>query len=77
MSSDMWEDQLSTTIHELLHALGFSEWMTYDFPTYKPSHFQYTTVDGVDRFRIKTPKVLERAAEHFGCPTASYIEMEN
>jgi hypothetical protein len=62
-------------LHEITHVLVFSEnlfkyFQYYDVTTTK-------TVNGVTRTLIQTPKVLEVAAQHFGCSSIDGVEIEN
>ena len=62
-------------LHEITHVLVFSNFLF--------NYFQYhdvtttKTVNGVTRTLIRTPKVLEAAAQHFGCSSIDGIELEN
>jgi len=76
-TSEKWEDSVSTVVHEIMHALGFDESLLEDFAAYDAANYVYETIDGVDRLLVKTPKVLEKAAAHFGCDDITHIELEN
>ena len=62
-------------LHEITHVLVFTNFLF--------NYFQYhdvtttKTVNGVTRTLIQTPKVLEAAAQHFGCSSIDGIELEN
>ena len=58
--------------HELTHVLGFH-------PIYfEPLQLIYSeTIGNVQNFYIKSPKVLEKAAIHFGCDSIKGIPLEN
>ena len=72
--------QYSTLTHEIYHLLGFSSglyqyWkdqngVAYTAPT------QTTTVRGLTKMILKTPNVVAKAKEAFGCSTLTGIELE-
>ena len=73
--------QYSVLIHEIYHLLGFSNslyqyWkdqngIAYTAPT------QTTTVRGFTKVVLKTPNVVAKAKEAFGCSTLTGIELED
>lgn len=74
--------QLQIFIHELTHALGFSG---SAFPTWRnpsgavwsnPPAVSTVIVNGVSRGALSTPTMLARARAHYGCPTMSFMELE-
>jgi hypothetical protein len=77
-----YEDLLSTTIHEMAHALAFADNLFMDF--IKPNGEHYTSeevikiedVNGKLVMKIITPKVVELARETFGCSTMDGLELE-
>ena len=63
-------------LHEITHILGFSDYLFPFFlgikhPTIKAD------INGITRVLISTPKVLEKARGHFGCPSLEGVELEN
>jgi hypothetical protein len=77
-----YEDLLSTTIHEMAHALGFANNLFEDF--IKPNGENYRKdevvkteyVNGRKVAKIITPKVVNLARETFGCSTMNGVELE-
>ena len=81
----MFENAKKTAIHELIHALGYSD----DY--YGPGKVRsgwFQTVNGIPTVKrvgvdnlpvdvMRTPKVLEMARKHFNCSTLSGVELEN
>eukprot|EP01060_Flectonema_neradi_P012158 TRINITY_DN19045_c0_g1_i2.p1 TRINITY_DN19045_c0_g1~~TRINITY_DN19045_c0_g1_i2.p1 ORF type:complete len:702 (+),score=90.08 TRINITY_DN19045_c0_g1_i2:37-2106(+) len=75
-----------TAIHELIHALGYSD-DYYGSGWYFHTGWFNTTagpptvkIVGVDRKPVdimRTPKVVEKAREHFDCPLLTGVELEN
>eukprot|EP00753_Platysulcus_tardus_P020831 PLAT8424.1.p1 GENE.PLAT8424.1~~PLAT8424.1.p1 ORF type:complete len:794 (-),score=357.78 PLAT8424.1:289-2670(-) len=74
-------NQLSTAVHEMFHALGFtpSLYSTYRQPngTAWPAVTAVIRRDGYDTANIVTPTVLRVAGEHFGCDTLDGVQLEN
>ena len=63
----------SLFIHEMTHILGFS---SYYFEYFK---FNLTQIDkyGIQRFYLKSPKVIEVAKKYFNCSDIDGVELEN
>ena len=62
-------------LHEITHVLVFSDSLFEYF-----QYYDVTTtkrVNGITRTLIQTPKVIEVAAQHFGCNSIDGIELEN
>jgi leishmanolysin len=62
-------------LHEITHVLVFSDSLYEYFQYYDVTTTK--TVNGVTRTLIQTPKVLEVAAQHFGCSSIDGVEIEN
>ena len=63
-------------LHEISHVLAFN----YDlFPLFEGITEPTTIlpVNGLSRVLLKTPKVLEKAKGHFGCPSLKGVELED
>ena len=59
-------------IHEISHVLGFSK--NY----FKKLNLTYTEeVNGINITYINSPKVLQKARQHFNCPNLKGIQLEN
>ena len=71
-----------TAIHELMHALGFSsqffdsQFFQTQLSWFPDSGFRASQPVG-SRSYIVTKKVVEKAREHFGCPTLIGVALEN
>ena len=84
---DPYENQHGVMIHEVYHALGMSgstnlmaDWVSDEQGTKRGQENisrEYTNSQGVDVFRIITPKVAEKAQEIYGCNTLDGVDMEN
>ena len=76
-----FETQFHLLTHEIFHILGFSSelyayWkdengLSYSAPT------EARTVRGISKFVLKTPNVIAKAKEAFGCSTITGIELED
>ena len=64
-----------TLLHEISHILGFSSGLFEFFPHKDP--VKKVTVNGIERYLLATPKVLETAREHFGCQSLEGVELED
>jgi hypothetical protein len=78
-----YEDDLSTSIHEMAHALGFAHWMYENFIKEDGEKYDLDevvksdTVNGVEVFKIITPTVLKKAREAFGCDSLDGVPLES
>jgi len=78
-----FEDSLSTAIHELAHTLVFAPGL-YNFWV-KPDGQRYTSDEmflientrGITVYKLKTPKVKEKAEKNFGCSELGGVELES
>ena len=63
-------------LHELSHILAFNYYL---FEYFQGIKYPITKaiINGVERTLLKTPKVLEYARGHFGCPSLGGVELEN
>ena len=63
-------------LHEISHVLAFNDDL---FPLFEGITEPITVlaVNGIYRLLLKTPKVLEKARGHFGCPSLKGVELEN
>ena len=63
-------------LHELSHILAFNDYL---FEYFQGIKYPITKaiINGVERTLLKTPKVLEYARGHFGCPSLGGVELEN
>ncbi|CAG9321226.1 unnamed protein product [Blepharisma stoltei] len=82
LKNETFEDALSTVIHEMSHILAFSAnlmdlWIKPDGSKYKNDEI---LLWGVERnktvAKLKTPKVLAKAKEHFNCSELEGIGLE-
>jgi len=76
------EVELSTTLHEITHALGFSRKFYQKFinpDTLKPltGHLFNKTVNGVETLVLDVPPLTQRLRAHFNCPTLEGAYLEN
>lgn len=77
-----YEDYLSTVIHEIVHALGFSEYLMQDF--IKPSGEKYNRNELFENVQLrgrvttllKLPTVLAKARKNFACEEMIGVELE-
>ena len=75
-----YQNSVNTAIHELMHVLGFtSEYFNQEGNQewFNTSHGKALETDANGDVRMVTPKVVEKAREHFGCPTLSGVLLEN
>ena len=63
-------------LHELSHVLAFSNSLFYYFQGITDPTV-VKVVNGLPRILLQTPKVLEYARGHFGCPSLTGVELEN
>ena len=63
-------------LHEISHVLGFNEYLFQYFIGIK-NPTKTVMINGIERTLLRTPKVVEYARGHFGCPTLSGVELEN
>jgi hypothetical protein len=74
------ETQISTAIHEILHALGFSgsnfPYFTKHDGTKYASVTQTATIHGNSVTLITTPEIVKKVQEHYNCFTATPIGAE-
>ena len=63
-------------LHEITHVLVFSESL-YSYFNYKGDVTTTSTINGISRTLIKTPKVRSIAAQHFNCSSIVGVEIEN
>ncbi len=63
-------------LHEISHVLAFNDDL---FPLFEgiTEPIKIIAVNGLFRGLLKTPKVLEKARGHFGCPSLKGVELEN
>ena len=63
-------------LHEISHVLAFNDDL---FPLFEGITEPTTIlpVNGLSRVLLKTPKVLEKAKGHFGCPSLKGVELED
>jgi len=76
------ESHVYTTIHEMIHALGFSSglYSTYINPATNKrltGHVRSKTVNGGQVQYINLPPLTKRLREHFNCPTLEGAYLEN
>mmetsp|Transcript_11871 Transcript_11871/g.17360 ORF Transcript_11871/g.17360 Transcript_11871/m.17360 type:complete len:596 (-) Transcript_11871:2169-3956(-) len=74
------EDTLSTAIHELAHALAFAPslypyWVDQNGNRYT-NVYESSTVRGKTVYKMKTPKVVQKAEASFGCSSLDGVELE-
>ena len=62
--------------HEISHILAFNDNLFPYFIGIK-NPITKAIINGVERTLLKTPKVLEYARGHFGCPSLGGVELEN
>ena len=78
-----YEDYLSTTIHEMFHALGFSPGLFSYFlnsngELYGATELMFDDVErDVDVTKIRSPNVLLHARSAFNCDTLDGVELES
>lgn len=78
-----YEDYLSTTIHEMCHAFGFTPGMFQYYlkangQVYGTSELMFNKEErGVSVTKIKSPNVLAHARAAFNCPTLDGVELES
>jgi len=78
-----FEAQMSVMIHEISHLLAFSKVLFNYFR--KPDGNRYSTgeftisevVRGTEKLLVKSPTVLNKAREIFGCSSLEGVELEN
>ena len=69
LNSKLQSDYLEALmLHELTHALGFSEDI-FTNGQYKDDIIMEETIDDKVHYYIKSPKVVEFAQKYFNCPT--------
>lgn len=77
-----YEDYLSTVIHEIVHALGFSEYLMQEFikPTGEKYNrnelFENVQLRGRVTTLLKLPTVLAKARKNFACEEMIGVELE-
>ena len=65
-------------LHEITHVLVFSPSLYSLFQTEPNTKiFDYEIINGINRTKICTPKVVQAAQKHFNCSSISGIELEN
>ncbi len=83
-NAEEFDEILEAALHEVTHVLGFSS--TYFTQFINPATgkvlpieqvVENTTIRGFNTTIIKTPKLVEVARKHFGCPTIKGVELEN
>lgn len=78
-----YELNFGAAIHEMTHVLGFSsgKYGAFRYPNGtvipKSEVLFNTTVNGIPTNKIKTPRVVQWARNHFNCPTIDGVELEN
>lgn len=63
--------------HELTHVLGFSNSLFHYFSPSSQPITKRTTVNGVTRTIVTSPKVVKVAREYYGCDTLEGVELES
>ena len=77
LNSKLQSDYLEALmLHELTHALGFSEDI-FTNGQYKDDIIMEETIDDKVHYYIKSPKVVEFAQKYFNCPTLDRVEIES
>ena len=77
-----FETQLITMIHEVTHLLGFSNSLYSYYKKDDGSSYFYhevteeITIRGTTKTILKTPNLLQKAREVFGCPSLQGVELE-
>ena len=61
--------------HEISHVLAFNDNLFPYFIGIK-NPITKAIINGVERTLLKTPKVLEYARGHFGCPSLGGVELK-
>lgn len=64
-----------TLVHEVVHILGFSRGLYQYFDTDLEQDQIFKIENGI--YKLKTPKVVQAAKEHFNCETLSEVVLEN
>lgn len=65
-------------LHEITHVLVFSPSLYSLFQTNPNTKiFDFEIINGINRTKICTPKVVQAAQKHFNCSSISGIELEN
>jgi len=77
--SGNFESQLGTTVHEIVHALGFSSdsWSKFKDLSYSQVVERRSVADGSKRSFIMTPNVVAKVKAQYGCADDVGGEMEN
>jgi len=77
LNSKLQSDYLEALmLHELTHALGFSEEI-FTNEQYSENLIMEKTIGVKTHYYIKSPKVVEFAKTYFNCPTLDGVEIEN
>ena len=77
LNSKLQSDYLEALmLHELTHALGFSEDI-FANEQYISNIIMTKTIDSKIHYYIKSPKVIEFAKNYFNCPTLDGVEIES
>ena len=63
-------------LHEITHILAFNK-VLYEYFQGIKNPITKAKINGAERTLLKTPKVLEYARGHFGCPSLGGVELEN
>ncbi len=63
-------------LHEISHILAFNDQLFPLFMNIKKP-IKTLLINGINRTLLQTPKVLEYARGHFGCPSLTGVELEN
>ena len=63
-------------LHEISHILAFNDQLFPLFMNIK-NPIKTLLINGINRTLLQTPKVLEYARGHFGCPSLTGVELEN
>ena len=81
VSEDFRRSTISLVVHEMLHALFFSDSLydTYMNPATESPYGKEgaLTTDALYRKALKLPNALAKAREHYGCPSMSSVPLED
>lgn len=71
------EAQVATSMHEMTHIFGFSAGQFKHFQDEDLNTMDINDVVSADQMGIIAPKTLKAYKEHFDCPTATQVPLEN
>jgi len=80
LSADNYPEQLGVGVHEVTHALGFSNSLYGYYQNGDPTKNTVLTEPGFSAHSVKllaSPRVAQEAQQHFNCPTLQGVELEN